>query len=85
MKKIAIVIISLFLLGCFSVGVWADVVTTSPQESTVESTVPEGYEEGLVRYVDITAPIAICFVLVCAFSIYGIIKLKKAKKDEFKI
>jgi len=85
MKKIAIIFISLLLFACFSVGVCADVVTTTPHESTAASTAPTGYEDGLVREADITLPITVCFIAVCAFIVYGIVKLKKAKKDGFDI
>ena len=82
MKKIAVILVSLVLTLCFSLGVCANVVTTSPSESTEASTAPEGYEDGLVREVDITAPITACAVIVCAAIVYGIAKLRKAKKDD---
>ena len=85
MKKIAIIFLSAVLFICFSVCVCADIVTTTPQEGTQANTAPEGYEDGLVREADISAPITACIVAVCGFIIYGAVKIKKAKKDELEI
>ena len=85
MKKIAIIFISVLLFVCLPISACADVVTTTPQEGTAATTAPTGYDDGIVREVDISVPITACFLAVCAFIVYGIIKLKKVKKDGFDI
>ena len=86
MKKIAIIFVSLALVSCLCVNVCAvGAVTTTPVESTEASTPPVGYEDGMVREADITAPITVCILAVCAITACGIIRLKKAEKDDFKL
>jgi hypothetical protein len=82
MKKTAIIFISALLLLCFSLSSFADVVTTAPQESTQASTAPQGYEDGLVREADISAPITVCILAVSVFIVYGIVKIKKANGEK---
>lgn len=85
MKKTAIIFLSVLLFVGLSLSVCADVVTTSPMESTAATSAQAGYEDGLVREADISAPITACIVAVSAFIVYGIVKIKKAKKDGFDI
>jgi hypothetical protein len=81
MKKTAIIFLSLLLFAALPLSASANVVTTVPQESTAASTA-EGYEDGLVREVDITAPITACIIAVCAIIAYGVLKIRKTEKDD---
>ena len=80
MKKIAIIFVSLLLCVCFSVGVCADFVTTSPKETTAATSAI--VSDGLVYENDITMPITFCIIAACAICVFGIIKLKKVQKEE---
>ena len=80
MKKITIVIFSLFLAACFSVNACAGVVTTSPKETAASSTA-QNAGDGLVYEMDITLPIAACIIAVCAICVFGIVKIRQAGKD----
>ena len=84
MKKIAILTFSLFLVLAFSFCTFAGVATTAPEEGESTS-VPVGYEDGLVREVDLTVPITACLIAVCGFIVYGIVKIKKTPKDDLKL
>ncbi|MBQ9747093.1 MAG: hypothetical protein IJW21_09775 [Clostridia bacterium] len=81
MKKILIFFLCALLFWGFAFSVCAEEVTTTPQESTGQSVVPDGYEDGMVREVDISGPVAACLIAVSAFIVYGIVKLKKTKTD----
>ena len=80
MKKTAIIFVSLALVLCLTVGAHAAVVTTTPQESTAESTAQS--TGGTVYEPDTALPLALCIVAVSAFIVYGIVKIKKAEKEE---
>ena len=80
MKKIAIVLLSLLLAACFSVNACAAVVTTSPKETTSASTAPS-MGDGLVYESDITLPITVCIIAICAICVFGIVKIRQAGKD----
>ena len=80
MKKTAIIFLSLLLFAALPLSAGANVVTTVPQESTAAST-NAGHEPGLVREVDISAPITACIIAVCALIAYGALKIRKAAKD----
>ena len=82
MKKILIMVLSLFLVFCLSTGVFAAVVTTTPQESTSKTASQGGYEDGLIHEADITLPITACFIAVGAVIAYGVVKIKKSGKDD---
>ena len=82
MKKVAIILFSLLFFACFSIGVCADFVTTSPNETSAAASAAVG--GGFVYESDITLPITICIIAVCAICVFGIIKLKQAGKDDAK-
>ncbi len=80
MKKFAAVLLwALIFAFVFSQAALA-IVTTEAQESTAATTY-EGYEDDMVRGLDITMPITVCFIIVGACIIYGITELRKHKND----
>lgn len=81
MKKIAIIIVSLLLVLGLAVGVQAASVTTTPQESTSSAT-EAVTSDGLVYESDVTLPLIVCFFAAVAFIVYGILKIKKTRKNE---
>ncbi len=81
MKKIAAVLLASFILTfIFAQAAFAGIATTAPQEST-SATTHEGYEEGMVRGLDISTPITICVIAAASFIVYGIFLLRKHKND----
>lgn len=81
MKKFTLLLLLIIIFALvFSQAAFASLATTAAQESTSAAT-REGYEDGMVRGQDISAPIAVCFITVCACIIYGISLLRKHKDD----
>jgi preprotein translocase subunit SecG len=80
MKKFTALLLAVLVLAMlFAQIALAAAVTAEAVQST--SATRDGYEDGMVRGWDISAPIVICFIIVCACIIYGISLLRKHKND----
>ena len=80
MKKFAAVLLAvLVLVLVFAQAAFAAVVTTEAQGSTAAT--QEGYEDGMVRGLNVDMPIITCIIIVCACIVYGIAELRKHKND----
>ncbi len=81
MKKIAaILLVSLIFVLVFAQAVSAGLVTTEAPQSTAATT-QAGREPELLHGPDITKPVTVCLIIVCACIIYGIHELRKHKND----
>ena len=81
MKKFISFFVILLMLAsiCLPSYAFADTVTTKAESTQWTSATREGYEEDMVRGMDITLPVNICIVTVCVFTVCGIVMIRKVR------
>ncbi len=81
MKKFAAVLLAaLIFMLAFAQAASAGFVTTEAPQTTAAT--QAGREPELLHGPDITKPITVCFVIVCACIIYGAYEIRKHKNDK---
>ncbi len=81
MKKIAaVLLVALIFMLVFAQAASAGFVTTEAPQGTTAAT-QAGREPELLHGPDITKPIIVCFIIVCACIIYGAYEIRKHKND----